>query len=335
MELEIETAQHAKEAFGKLTINDYDLIISDLKMPELDGIEFLSIVSELYPNTSRILLSGNADIEDLDKAINQCNLDHYVSKPWDPNELRVKTEEILCQNRYNRRKKAIARELSGELKDAANLQLNLLPSPIDSEDVYINWLYQSCSQLGGDAFGYSLSENKLQFFLIDVVGHGAAAAMESFALQHLLSRSDLSDPANVAAEMNSNYAYTHDPMRYFTMLAGELDIKTGELVFCQAGHPSPKLVNRAKSEVLKVGSNGYPIGLIEGVSFENQTLTLSPDDLLIVYSDGLAEEDCHDFRDCLESSISMPSTKIIDNVSDWRLQGPIDDDISALFLSIR
>jgi DNA-binding NtrC family response regulator len=81
----MEFTDSAKAAIGLLNNGEYDIIVSDYKMPEMDGLELLKIVKEKYPGTKRILLTGQSDTEiyDISKEI----VDLYISKPCDHNEL--------------------------------------------------------------------------------------------------------------------------------------------------------------------------------------------------------------------------------------------------------
>jgi CheY-like chemotaxis protein len=79
------------------------VIISDQRMPEMKGTEFLSKTVPQFPNTMRIILTGFTDVEDLVEAINSGQVYKYITKPWDPNELKVvvqraaETYELLKQ----------------------------------------------------------------------------------------------------------------------------------------------------------------------------------------------------------------------------------------------
>lgn len=79
------------------------VIISDQRMPEMKGTEFLSKTVPQFPNTVRIILTGFTDVEDLVEAINSGQVYKYITKPWDPNELKIvvqraaETYELLNQ----------------------------------------------------------------------------------------------------------------------------------------------------------------------------------------------------------------------------------------------
>ena len=76
-----------KDALDYLKDNQPDLVISDFLMPEMNGLEFLSEVKKLYPEVSKILLTGYADKENAIKAINEIGLYRYIEQPWNNDDL--------------------------------------------------------------------------------------------------------------------------------------------------------------------------------------------------------------------------------------------------------
>ena len=76
-----------KDALEFLAQNVPDLVISDFLMPEMNGLEFLSEVKKLYPEVSKILLTGYADKENAIRAINEIGLYRYIEKPWNNDDL--------------------------------------------------------------------------------------------------------------------------------------------------------------------------------------------------------------------------------------------------------
>jgi len=88
MILEIFTANNGEEALRILKDKGFDLVLSDYKMPGIDGIELLAIVKEKYPNTQRILITAFSDLTVAKKAINKAEINNYIEKPWDTEELK-------------------------------------------------------------------------------------------------------------------------------------------------------------------------------------------------------------------------------------------------------
>ena len=81
-------ATRAQDAFELLAKHDVQVILSDQRMPEMSGTEFLSRVKDLYPNTIRLVLSGYTDLKSVTDAINQGAIYKFLTKPWDDDELR-------------------------------------------------------------------------------------------------------------------------------------------------------------------------------------------------------------------------------------------------------
>lgn len=92
----VTACQSTLEALVILREESIDLIISDYLMPEMNGLQFLSEVKNMYPDAARILLTGYADKENAIKAINQVGLFQYVEKPWDNEQLKLILHNALA-----------------------------------------------------------------------------------------------------------------------------------------------------------------------------------------------------------------------------------------------
>ena len=91
----ILAATSAADALKLLAMNPVQVVVSDHRMPEMTGIEFLSRVKELYPDTVRIILSGYADLDSVIDAINRGAVYRYFTKPWDDEQLRECVQEAF------------------------------------------------------------------------------------------------------------------------------------------------------------------------------------------------------------------------------------------------
>ncbi|MDA0977560.1 MAG: response regulator [Proteobacteria bacterium] len=99
---QVETVNSAAAAFERLAAQDFYVVISDLRMPDVDGIEFLSVVARRYPKTLQVLLSGSADAEQRQRAIDECDIRYFLGKPWDVEELKSVTDRLLHEAEYMR-----------------------------------------------------------------------------------------------------------------------------------------------------------------------------------------------------------------------------------------
>jgi len=88
-------ATRPKDAFDLLAQHDVQVIISDQRMPEMSGTEFLSRVKDMYPNTARIVLSGYTDLKSVTEAVNQGAIFKFLSKPWEDEKIRKEIAEVF------------------------------------------------------------------------------------------------------------------------------------------------------------------------------------------------------------------------------------------------
>ena len=325
-------AQDGAEGLEQVRNNEFDLIISDARMPGMDGITFLSRAAELKPNAPQILLTGSADLDMLQSAVNQCRLAKFMTKPWDAGELVATVNAVLAEH-ANLRKAAQYREyLLDQLQVAADLQRMQIPERSLRDDIDIEWMYKPCAVLAGDGIGFRQVGDQLFFYLLDVVGHGPAAAMESYALQKQLAGVCESDPASVAARLNRNQFSQHNPMQYYTMIYGVLDAHSGCLRFCQAGHPNPLHWSRASNKVRLIGEGGFPVGLIETATYTTIELQMQPGDRMLFCSDGLLDAGAGAVVHFAENAAEQKLAGLMDRIARWREILAVEDDISMLAL---
>jgi len=93
---EIQLANSGAEGLDILSKMPIDLVISDMRMPEMNGAQFLEKVYELYPDTVRILLTGYSEISSTIDAINKGSIYKYISKPWEEHDLKLTLRNALA-----------------------------------------------------------------------------------------------------------------------------------------------------------------------------------------------------------------------------------------------
>jgi len=116
----IHTANSGAEGLSVLEKESVDVVVSDMRMPEMDGAQFLEQVAARWPNTVRILLTGYADIGSTVAAVNKGGIWKYVSKPWEDDELKQAVHDALERKRLrdeNRRLEQLTRKQNDELRE--------------------------------------------------------------------------------------------------------------------------------------------------------------------------------------------------------------------------
>jgi len=121
----ILTAGSGQEGLEILKENDVGVIISDQRMPEMNGVEFLSRVKNLYPDTVRIILSGYTDLASVTDAINRGAIYKFLTKPWDDDLLQENIEQAFKSYELVRENNRLTDELrqSNESLRRANQEL--------------------------------------------------------------------------------------------------------------------------------------------------------------------------------------------------------------------
>ena len=101
--LNFETFTSPEAAIERSEVQDFDLIISDYRMPSMNGVEFLSQVMESQPSVPRVIISGCADRDAIISAVNEVHLARFLEKPWDDQALRDAVVSILGNRSTQRR----------------------------------------------------------------------------------------------------------------------------------------------------------------------------------------------------------------------------------------
>lgn len=122
----IHTANSGKEGLEVLKKNDIGVILSDQRMPEMNGVEFLREVKKLYPDTVRMVLSGYTDLQSVTDAINEGAIYKFLTKPWEDDLIRKNIEQAFQQFELVKENE----RLSVELK-TANDELNAVNKELE------------------------------------------------------------------------------------------------------------------------------------------------------------------------------------------------------------
>ena len=189
--------------------------------------------------------------------------------------------------------------IESDLRLARNIQMGMVPHVFpDRKDLDLYASMTPAKEVGGDLYGYLLSDDKLYFCLGDVSGKGVPASLfmaQATRLFRTLAAQQLM-PAQIATQINEALSGEDNETNMFvTMFIGLLDLTSGHLDFCNAGHNPPVLLRNGKPEFIKMVPN-VPIGLCQGLDFIGETIDDITDCPFFVYTDGLNEAENRQFE---------------------------------------
>ena len=180
--------------------------------------------------------------------------------------------------------------IGSELRVASQIQQNMLPdNHMQLKGVDICGSLVPALMVGGDLFDYNIRDEKLFFCIGDVSGKGAASAMLMAVVQTKFRDFSIheNNPAHIMQNINVGCVRNNKSNMFVTLFIGVLDLPTGHLRYCNAGHDVPYLISGEVSP-LEVKAN-LPIGVFDDVTYIMQEMTLSPESTLFLYTDGLSE----------------------------------------------
>ena len=181
--------------------------------------------------------------------------------------------------------------ISGELRVASQIQQSMLPEQhLHRDDVDIRGSLVPAREVGGDLYDFFIRDEKLFFCIGDVSGKGAPSAM-LMAVTHGLFRSASahdSNPAHIMETINEIACQRNKSNMFVTMLVGVLDLPTGRLRYCDAGHDAPFIIVNGQWSMVDVTPH-LPIGVFDDTKYTVQEISIEPDSIIFLYTDGLTE----------------------------------------------
>lgn len=200
--------------------------------------------------------------------------------------IKIENERLLDERLEKRR-------MEEELKVASEIQMRLQPfAPPRLEGWDMTGVSFPCREIGGDYYDFiqRKRDNRLVVAVGDVSGKGTGAALLMSSLHAAVraqsqARSTISE---VMGEINQYIFENSPPNKFLTLFYAELDPETGTLAYSNGGHNPPMMV-RQNGDVERLETGGLPIGMMQGVAYEQAIVTFEPGDVLVIYSDGITE----------------------------------------------
>jgi phosphoserine phosphatase RsbU/P len=318
---DVSEAFDGLEAYQILSEQDFDVVITDLSMPKMGGLELMQWAQVHRPGAAWIVLSGHATVDSAIEAVHLGAYD-FIRKPLDMlDNLTVTVRNALKQQALATERNALIESLaqsneqlteqvarlnnacdlltaqgetiSQDLYRAELIQRALLPCDAPTMDGYAaNAAYRPCHNVAGDLYEVVSADDKhVVLYVADAAGHGVSAAMLAVLFKHRIAALDKNrrprPPAEVLGSVNQALlTECGAPGLFITAAYCLLNIETGQLEVASAGHP-PLLLCRADGTRERLYHTGPALGFASQAQFAQKEFQLNPGDRLLMYTDGL------------------------------------------------
>lgn len=188
--------------------------------------------------------------------------------------------------------------IESELNIARSIQMAMLPTRFPPFPDYPNLnaygIVDPAKAVGGDLFDFYIRDSRLFFCIGDVSGKGVPASLVMAVTRSLFRSytSYIDSPAKIVSQMNDALSTEENTMNMFvTLFLGMLDLRTGAILYCNAGHDSPIQFTQAQpldARILHCVPN-LPLGVMAGFAYAEQSARLNPGDTMFLFTDGLNE----------------------------------------------
>lgn len=290
-----------------------DLVICDLRMPQVDGLELIRRINALQVETPVIVVSGAGVMTDAVEALRLGAAD-YLIKPLEDlavleHSVRRALDRVLLRVenlRYREKLEAANRQLQASLSlleedqnAGRHVQMNMLPqTPWVADGLQFAHQIIPSLYLSGDFVDYfRLDEHRVAFYLADVSGHGASSAFVTVLLKFMTTRLLYESrrggvlpefkPSDVLAHINRGLLNCKLG-KHVTMIGGVIDEQAGSLTYSIGGHlPLPVLFSEGESHYLQ--GRGLPVGLFAEATYQDHVMQIPESFSLTLLSDGILD----------------------------------------------
>ena len=305
-------AADGQEGLAVIRAHKPNLVLCDLRMPNLDGLALLRILKEEFPELPTIVMSGEGLLQDAIGAL-QLGAWDYIAKPVEGLALShaihkaLEKAALVKENRrhraelerLNRELRATVRMLAEDENAGRQIQFRMLPRDHQcfGEYRFTREVVPSTFLSGDFIDAFTIDKRHWGFYLADVSGHGVSSALVTILLRTFVQRQVSSftqsgdnlilSPARLLMHLNDEMARDHLD-KHLTIFFGLIDLEENTLLYANAGHfPWPILCDGEGVRTLE--QPGIPVGMVPRSFYQEHRLALSTPMSLSVFSDGVLE----------------------------------------------
>ena len=274
------------------------------KFSYLVGIIGLLLMTLICFLTIRRMTRPLTEIADAAMDIAQGNLSTELPKVKSHDEMRTlhdsfadMQQSLLTYIDELKSTTANKERIESELRIARAIQMGMVPKIFppfpEREDIDLYAKLQPAREVGGDLYDFFIEHEKLHFIIGDVSGKGVPASLVMAVTCRLFRTiaSYIDTPEGIVSALNEALSESNDSNMFCTAFVGILDLKSGELRYCNAGHNPPVVVRpEGGAELLKVMPN-LALGVWSGFDFQGESYQMQRGSTLFMYTDGVTESE--------------------------------------------
>lgn len=355
---DVQTFSDGKHVEEELQKKEYALVISDLHMKEMGGIDVLKTVKSYSENTEVLILTGHGTISSAVEAM-KLSAFEYLTKPIDMEEFRLKVQKALERRelrlQVQKQQKELAEHQEMIKKDLAlaeQVQQSLIPQSVSLANVDVKVKYMPMIGVGGDfADIYYDGVENIYLTLADVTGHGITAALLvnricSEIRKHVREHRQ---PSSILNRVNNFIFDTFEGMAMFlTMFSGVINLRKGSFTYAGSAHPAIILWKSRENKFLRLESQNVIIGYEkrDENNFKQDIVMIGQQDKILMYTDGIIEAEdgkgkqlgINGFINFFKSSIYLSVDEVLDKIINGVYEyspNPIKDDVYLIMAGMK
>jgi sigma-B regulation protein RsbU (phosphoserine phosphatase) len=298
-EYEIVFARNGVEALQKLAEHDdIDIVLTDINMPEMDGLTLLAELAQLKRVLKAVIVSAYGDMANIRTAMNRGAAD-FLTKPIDFQDMEITVRKTLAElealrHAVHEHDQLLA--IRHELDLAARIQQSILPQVFppfpERNDFDLFATMIPAREVGGDFYDFFLIDAaRLGLVIADVSGKGVPAAIFMSMSRMLLKSTALQGmpPGDCLQHVNRLLCLDNSADMFVTIVYGILDTRSGELQYSNGGHNPPFVLRRDGAVERLEGRGGMALGVLSEAAYKTHETLLRPGEALFLYTDGITE----------------------------------------------
>jgi serine phosphatase RsbU (regulator of sigma subunit) len=354
---DVVTATSGDEALALLEKQGpFTVVVSDFRMPAMNGIDLLARVKTLAPETVRMMLTGSTDLTTAIKAVNEGSIFQFHLKPCPADTLAKAIQEGIDKYAHAVAQTSNLNAFRKSLAQASEIQRNLMPkNRLQVDGLAIAGRSDWCDETGGDYYDFFTRRvgdlRRVGVVVGDVTGHGIPSALLMTTARGFM-RERISTPGDTAAivsDINRHLVRDVDGThRFMSMFYCEVDAARRTLCWTRAGHDPALLIDPAGSKTVELAGPGMPLplGVLEETDYRESTHPFTPGQIVAIGTDGIWETrnaqgeyfGKNRLIECIEKAADRSAVEIVSCVLEalkaFRGGGTVEDDATLVIIKM-